>query len=201
MIKYICRKFGIVALVIMMFISAAVLLTNLWLPAKALIAHQLIVDSWQQMQANSDESIKVKPWPWADTHAIAELSFPRLDQQRIVLQGADPTTLAFSIGAMHGFDRFDNDKPFVIAGHRDTHFNVLADVKLDDVIIITVGNNQQFRYQVSDIKIVDTNAQTENTSWQLPDDPTLLVLITCYPFDALTVGGSQRYLVFASKTK
>ena len=90
-----------------------------WLPTKAWLSQQLISASWQQMQHSS---MPIKPWPWADTYALAELSFPRLNKDMVILNGGDPTTLAFSAGAIAPFNQPNAHTPFVVAGHRDSHF-------------------------------------------------------------------------------
>lgn len=171
--------------------SSIWLLAGLWLPAKAWLAHQLILDSWQQM-LNTKQPYK--PWPWADTHAIAKLSFPRLAQERVVLNGADPTSLAFSLGAMHGFADLSQEKPFVVAGHRDSHFQFLQDIQLKDQVLAMNADSTITAYSVADIEIIDSSKKT----LALSRDDKQLVLITCYPFDALTGGGPLRFVVTAT---
>ena len=48
-------------------------------------------------------------------------------------------------------------------------------------------------FKVSDIRVVD--ARREQIS--IDDADTGLLLVTCYPFDALSANGPMRYVVFA----
>jgi len=81
----------------------------------------------------------------------------------------------------------------MISGHRDTHFSFLKKLKLNDTLLIQT-TDKTIRYQIHDMQVVDS------TSFMLQqdDDGQSLVLVTCYPFDALTSGGSSRYLVYAT---
>lgn len=175
-----------------------------WLPAKAWLSQQLIHHSWQQsmtslrnyknsQQNNIKHKVKIKPWPWADTFPIAELIFQRLNKSIVVLNGGDPTTLAFSAGAIAPFNQPSVTKPFVVAGHRDSHFSFLKDVAMNDVISLTDAQGQVQLYQVESIDIVDATAG----QWPLLADDTSLVLITCYPFTALGSNADERYIITA----
>ncbi|MGB2740776.1 MAG: class GN sortase [Cognaticolwellia sp.] len=174
-----------------------------WLPAKAWLSQQLIHHSWQQAMAGQKESdgrgvisqqIAIKPWPWADTFPIAELAFERLNKSIVVLNGGDPTTLAFSAGAIAPFNQMHATKPFVVAGHRDSHFSFLEDIAMKDVISLTDAQGQARLYQVESIDIVD------GSSGQMPllADESSLVLITCYPFQGIGSDSDERYVITAT---
>tara|TARA_R110000737_G_scaffold49733_6_gene70647 strand:- start:1116 stop:1787 length:672 start_codon:yes stop_codon:yes gene_type:complete len=192
-----------------------------WLPIKGWLSQQLIHYSWQQSMAahqrrqnplqkhqqdseqNLDQDklnrhklnkpIAIKPWPWADTFPIAELVFQRLAKSIVVLNGGDPTTLAFSAGAIAPFNQTNVTKPFVVAGHRDSHFAFLEDIAMKDVISLTDTQGKVQLYQVEGIDIVDAS------SGQLPllANEASLVLITCYPFDGSSSEASERYVITA----
>jgi sortase A len=146
-----------------------------WLPVKASLSEQLISYSWHQ---TIDLQQKIKPWPWADTYPIAELVFERLNQSVVVLNGGDPTTLAFSVGAIAPFNQASSTQPFVVAGHRDSHFSFLNEVIMNDLISLADKHGQSQLYQVEAIDIVDAS------TGELPvlADSSQLILITCYPF-------------------
>jgi sortase A len=186
-----------------------------WLPTKAWLSQQLIRYSWQQsmvqqstfrqpsfqhqkaMQGeqpnNLTAKVAVKPWPWADTFPIAELSFKRLKENIVVLNGGDPTTLAFSAGAVAPFNQTNNGKPFVVAGHRDSHFDFLEDILMKDVISMKDQHGKSQLYQVEAIDIVDAS------SGQLPvlAHDSSLILITCYPFSGIGSDTNERYVITA----
>lgn len=164
-----------------------------WLPVKAWLCEQLIRYSWHQ---TIDLQQKIKPWLWADTYPIAELSFERLNKSVIVLNGGDPTTLAFSVGAIAPFNQTTSTKPFVVAGHRDSHFSFLEEVFMNDIISLADKHGQSQLYQVEAIDIVDA------LTGELPvlADDSQLILITCYPFTNISNTGSnsnERYVITA----
>lgn len=161
-----------------------------WLPSKAWLSQQLINYSWHQSQGNTKQ---ITPWPWADTHPVAKMVIARLNKELIILQGVDPTTLAFSAGAMHQYSRLTLNKPFVIAGHKDSHFSFLQDLQMKDIISLTNKEGKNQLYQVEHMEIIDSEEQALQIIEQDPN----LVLITCYPFNPLESGGSLRYVITA----
>ena len=188
-----------------------------WLPAKAWLSQQLIKHSWQQsisimaqqqmqerqQQIRSQDNtnphslskpIAIKPWPWADTFPIAELVFQRIDKSIVVLNGGDPTTLAFSAGAVAPFNQPAAIKPFVVAGHRDSHFAFLEDIAIKDIVSLVDARGKMQHYQVESIDIVDATIG----QFPLVADVRSLVLITCYPFKGITNSADERYVITAT---
>jgi len=181
-----------------------------WLPAKAWLSQVLILHSWQQSMAqlkvlqqneaiqsknldHASANVAIKPWPWADTLPIAELSFARLEKSIVVLNGGDPTSLAFSAGAVAPFNQPNSAKPFVVAGHRDSHFAFLENILMKDVISMTDKYGQSQLYQVEAMDIIDVS------TGQLPilSSETSLLLITCYPFNGAGSDTNERYVITA----
>jgi sortase A len=176
----------------------------LWLPIKAWLSEQLISYSWHR---TIDLKQKIKPWPWADTYPIAALSFQRLNKSVVVLNGGDPTTLAFSAGAIAPFNQARSTQPFVVAGHRDSHFSFLNEVVMNDLISLADKYGQSQLYQVEAIDIVDAS------TGELPvlADSSQLILITCYPFtdignigtnassDTSNSAENERYVITAKR--
>jgi sortase A len=81
----------------------------------------------------------------------------------------------------------------LISGHRDTHFGFLKDIQINDLLYLETAEKIE-RYQVVDLQVVDSKSYKLQSSI----DEQTLVLATCYPFDAVTPGGTLRYLVFAN---
>ena len=195
---------------VLLVVGALLVIHASWLPAKAWLSQQLIQYSWQHSMAAHEKSavqnqgkllgqgqinpIAIKPWPWADTFPIAELTFQRLDKSIVVLNGGDPTTLAFSAGAIAPFNQPHVTKPFVVAGHRDSHFAFLQDIAMKDVISLIDTQGKKQLYQVENIAIVDA------AIGQLPllADEQSLVLITCYPFQGMSNDADERYVITAT---
>ena len=201
------RKLAAVALLI---VGGFVCVHASWLPAKAWLSQQLIKHSWQQSisimaqqkirgQDNTNphslsKPIAIKPWPWADTFPIAELVFQRIDKSIVVLNGGDPTTLAFSAGAVAPFNQPAAIKPFVVAGHRDSHFAFLEDIAIKDIVSLVDARGKMQHYQVESIDIVDATIG----QFPLVADERSLVLITCYPFKGITNSADERYVITAT---
>jgi len=166
-----------------------------WLPAKAWLSQQLISYSWDKSLSHNNGVLpsNIKPWPWADTYPIAKLTFQRLNKEIVVLNGGDPTTLAFSAGAIAPFNQLNTSKAFVVAGHRDSHFSFLKDIIMHDVISLSDKNGHSQLYQVEAIDIVDASKGDLPVS---AEDPSL-VLITCYPFDGAGSDSNERYVITA----
>jgi len=167
--------------------------------AKAWLAQMLLEQSWQR---TLDGQQNVRPWAWADTWPVAELTIPRLGISRIVLSGDSGRVLAFSPGYTEASAFPGTDGNTVISGHRDTHFRFLKDIKHGDRIELKTTEGD-FVYTVSDQVVVDQRYfwLKENSDIQ-PDGQApsgSLILVTCYPFDALTPGGNARFLVVAEQ--
>lgn len=161
-----------------------------YIHAKARLAQFLLEAAWTDTLNGQEE---VKPWPWADTWPVSRLSAPRLGISRIVLAGANGSALAFGPG--HLFESAAPGEPgnTVIAGHRDTHFSFIKDLRIGDELQLQTERKRTLIYQVIDTAIVDEN----DTDLLVRDEHKFLTLITCYPFNAIQSGGSRRYLVLA----
>lgn len=168
--------------------AAAFLISALWIPVKAELAQYLLARSWQQTLAGDPDA---KPWPWADTRAVAVLEVPRLGQREIILEGSSGRNLAFGPTLVNG-GNIDEISDRILSGHRDTHFRFLKDLKTGDTLrLVSAGGSQDYRVSWTEIVDVrETNIVIDNSQYRL-------TLITCYPFDAVTAGGPMRWVVTA----
>lgn len=66
---------------------------------------------------------------------------------------------------------------------------------MKDVISLTNTKGINQLYQVENIDIIDT----ADTDIVLAENQPNLILITCYPFDSSTVGGTMRYVITAKR--
>jgi sortase A len=162
-----------------------------WIYAKASLAYHLIERAWDDVKQGESHA---RPWPWADTWPVARLWVPKHDIDQFVLSGASGRTIAFGPGHMGGTALPGARGTSLIVGHRDTHFRFLAKLNLGERLFVTDRDGRRHAYSVSDTKIIDSRT----TKLQLGDAPGL-VLMTCYPFDAMVPGGPLRYLVFADE--
>lgn len=171
-------------------LGLGLLAAGFWMPAKAELAQQLLGRAWQRTAAGETA---VKPWPWADTHPVARLTLAGSDAPLTVLAGASGRNLAFAPALVDGSAAPGANGVSVIAGHRDTHFRSLAELELGDVLTLERPDGTVLTYVVDALDVVDS----ERAELRLDADESIVVLVTCWPFDAVEVGGSWRYVVAA----
>jgi sortase A len=123
---------------------------------------------------------------------VARLSIPRLNTKLYVVEGDDERELRRGPGHLPGTAMPGMRGNSVIAGHRDTHFRVLKDIRKGDDILIETANGQ-FLYRVDDTSVVSPS----NTSSLQPTAGPVLHLITCYPF--YYVGSAPKRFVVQAR--
>ncbi len=178
-------------LVVVLLAGMAVGGEGLWIYAKARLAQLLLEISWRSALAGE----QLKPWPWADTRAIARLTIERDGAAVIVLDGASGRTMAFGPGHLDGTAMPGDIGNCVITAHRDTHFAPLRYLGPGDIVTLQRPDGRVVRYRVQATRVVRKN----DTSVLRQDARTRLTLITCYPFDAVRPGTPLRWVVIAQK--
>jgi sortase A len=109
--------------------------------------------------------------------AFARLLIPRLNTELYVMEGDDARTLRRGPGHLTGTALPGSSGNCVIAGHRDTHFRVLKDIRRGDEIVLETRQGE-YRYRVERTSVVSPR----DTSALQPTPAAELNLITCYPF-------------------
>ena len=164
---------------------------GLWIHVKAVAAQWLLQNAWNET-LNTKKPIK--PWPWADTWPVGRLIVPRLGINQIILADASGRSLAFGPGQVGNGEFSDaKNESLILSGHRDTHFSFLRDVQPGEIINLQTAEGLWLKYEVEETAVLDS--RTEQLL-RYPEEASLL-LITCYPFDALLPGGPFRYVVKA----
>jgi sortase A len=108
---------------------------------------------------------------------IGRIEIPRLLLSAVVVEGVDKTTLRRAVGHIPGTAMPGRTGNVGLAGHRDTFFRSLKDVKIkDEVQLSTLAGN--FNYEVESLRVVDP----ENVGVLAPSGQNVLTLVTCYPF-------------------
>ena len=162
---------------------------GLWIEAKAVLAQHLLERAWTQARA---DGAAVKPWPWADIWPVARIEAPRIGARAVVLSGVSGEALAFGPGHMAGTPPPGGPGTSIIAGHRDTHFRFLEELRAGDELIVEIADGRTVRFVVVETGVVDARASGLDH-----DGPPRLALVTCWPFDAVAPGGPERYVVLA----
>jgi sortase A len=123
---------------------------------------------------------------------MALLAIPRLATELYVIEGDGTAELRRGPGHLADSAQPGARGNCVIAGHRDTHFRVLHELRKGDDIKVRT-NSGDFLYRVDSISVVSPS----NTASLRASNRPVLHLVTCYPF--YYVGSApQRLVVEAS---
>lgn len=120
---------------------------------------------------------------------IGTIEIPSINIEYPIIHGLDDEAL--SQGVEHDSRTpmpGQNNNP-VLAGHRDTVFTKLGDVKIGDTVTLKLYYGT-FNYKVSKIRIVNA----DDTTVIVSSDKEMLTIYTCYPFNYIG-HAPQRYVV------
>lgn len=108
---------------------------------------------------------------------LGRMEIPRLGVSMIVAEGTGEATLRRAGGHIAGTALPGHPGNVGIAGHRDTLFRPLRNIRQDDLITVTTLHGE-YSYRVVSTKIVSPTDVTVLSS----DASEILTLVTCYPF-------------------
>jgi sortase A len=141
--------------------------------------------------ASHDRALPQRRQP-APGSIIGRIEIPRLGVSSVVRAGSDARTLQLAVGHIPGTALPGEDGNVGLAGHRDTFFRRLRNIRPDDEIrLVTVDGTYDYRVE-------RTNVVDPADVWVL--DPTghpTLTLVTCYPFTYIG-SAPQRFIVRAA---
>jgi sortase A len=163
-----CLTTGIIALVYVAFIVLDA--SRYQVSAKRSLKAQV-------QAAKESETTQIHP-PVKAGDVLARLDIPRLEMSVAVLQGTTPRTLRRGAGHIEGTPLPGEPGNSGIAGHRDTFFRQLKDVREKDEIHLQTAT-RLVRYEVDWMKIVGPN---DTTVLEPSTGESTLTLVTCYPF-------------------
>ncbi|MFT7219327.1 MAG: sortase A [Candidatus Azotimanducaceae bacterium] len=86
----------------------------------------------------------------------------------------------------------------LIGGHRDTHFGVLRTLKKGDRYLVQTRDGRWLAYEIESVEVVDIR---KTPAREISDRIDEVILVTCYPFDAVLPGGPRRYVVRAQRVE
>jgi sortase A len=125
---------------------------------------------------------------------LGRVDIPRLGISVAVLQGTSSRTLRLGAGHIEGTPLPGDTGNSGIAGHRDTFFRELKDVRENDEIQLQTPT-ELIHYEVDWLKVVDPD---DITVLEPSPSGSTLTLVTCYPF--YFVGSApKRFVVRAHK--
>jgi sortase A len=108
---------------------------------------------------------------------IGRLTIPRLGLSVMVREGVASQTLSLAAGHIPGTALPGERGNVGVAGHRDTLFRSLKDIRKDDVILFQTLDGR-FDYEVASTQIVTP----KDVGVLRPGRDDELTLVTCYPF-------------------
>jgi LPXTG-site transpeptidase (sortase) family protein len=138
----------------------------------------------------------------AGTGVIGRIDIPRLGLAGMVEEGVDRRTLLLAVGHLPGTPFPGEAGNVCLAGHRDSFFRELKDIRSGDTIRLTTPDGI-FDYRTESIQVVDS----DDNAVLGPTGKPSLTLVTCYPFyyighapkrfivQASLIGGSPENLV------
>lgn len=191
--EFLCFAFGVASLGCCVTIAAHVWLFQAY-------------ENWAFEQQLDGDPISVKdflvhaasftePAPPAEHSVVGQIEIPRIGLKAVILEGASKRTLAAAVGHIPGTARLGAKGNAGLAGHRDTFFRGLKNIRLGDTILVTTLEGS-FEYRVHDCQVVgprDTRVLADTA------EPAL-TLVTCYPFQY--VGPApERFIVRATRAR
>jgi sortase A len=162
----------------------------------------VVLDTWIFQARESAELERFVPEGAASTAArqpggpeglIGRMEVQRLGVSAVVIEGTSDKTLRRAVGHIAGTGLPGRPGNVGIAGHRDTFFRPLRNIRSGDIITLTTLSGA-FRYRVVSTKVVSP----DDVAVLDPDGEEILTLVTCYPFYYLG-SAPQRFIVRAQR--
>jgi sortase A len=147
----------------------------------------------QQMYAQEQHGVSLSGAVIKEGDLLGRVEIPRLGLKVAILEGTTSHTLRLGVGHIEGTARPGEPGNIGIAGHRDTYFRALKDIRTNDEIQIQTAAGLS-RYEVDWVQIVAPG----DTEVLAPSTESALTLVTCYPFHFIGAA-PQRFVVHAHK--
>lgn len=128
-----------------------------------------------------------------DPGLLGRLVIPRLGLSAFVLEGEDESTLQRAVGFLPGTARPGEGGNTGLAAHRDTFFQPLERIQIDDRIRLEVPPHT-YEYRVDSFRVVAPSEVSVLDSTGTEE----LTLVTCYPFRFIGPA-PDRFIVKATR--
>ena len=147
----------------------------------------------KQIQMEQEHKVDQPRSVIKDGDVLGRIDIPRLGVSVTVLQGTKSRMLRLGAGHIESTPLPGDPGNSGIAGHRDTFFRELKDVRTNDEIRLQTATGL-LRYEVDWVKVV----APDDVSVLAPSTESTLTLVTCYPFYFLGPA-PKRFVVHARK--
>jgi len=169
-------------------------------PLRRVLRRSVVVEEREETKTDIESADRAKAAPlerpstareMLERALIGRIEVPRLRVSAIVREGVDDRTLRRAVGHIPETARPGQPGNIGLAGHRDTFFRQLRNVRKNDRIEIQTLDGD-YEYVVDSLKVVGPN----DVQVLAPTNANVLTLVTCYPFNY--VGHApRRYIVRA----
>lgn len=126
--------------------------------------------------APSDQQ-KILRFAARDGSVVGRIEIPRIGVSVMVVEGVKARNLKVAVGHIPGTALPGEAGNVGIAGHRDTFFRKLREVRPSDAITLTTLYGS-YQYSVESISVVNP----DDVQVIRPSSEAILTLVTCYPF-------------------
>jgi sortase A len=123
------------------------------------------------------------------------IEIPRIGIRAVVSEGTDEATLALAVGHLPGTPQPGQNGNAVLAGHRDTFFRELRNIRMSDRVRFIIPP-RSYDYRVVSLDVV----APDETRVLEPGADEELTLVTCYPFNFIGEAPS-RFVVKAVRVE
>jgi sortase A len=124
---------------------------------------------------------------------LGRIEISAVGLKTMILEGTEEGTLQRAVGHIRSTPLPGQRGNVAIAGHRDTYFRGLRDIRVNDEITLTTLSGS-YHYRVDSTRVV----KPEETEVLKDDGADTLTLVTCYPFNF--VGSApKRFIVRARR--
>jgi sortase A len=124
---------------------------------------------------------------------LGRIEISAIGLKTMILEGTEEETLRRAVGHIRSTPLPGQRGNVALAGHRDTFFRGLRDIRANDEITLTTLSGS-YHYRVDSTKVV----KPEETEALKDDGADTLTLVTCYPFNF--VGSApKRFIVRARR--
>jgi sortase A len=179
----------------LLFITGALAVSYVALTLLRAKLYQVAAVDALDKQIHLQEQKKVSPSPTVAKQGdvLGRIEIPRLGMMVAILEGTTWKTLQLGVGHIEGTAFPGEPGNIGIAGHRDTFFHTLKDIRINDKIQIQTATGL-LRYDVDKVQIVapgDTGVLASSAG-------SAITLVTCYPFRFIGAA-PDRFVVHAHK--
>jgi sortase A len=148
----------------------------------------------KKIDAKEQHGAAISPATAKEGDVLGRIQIPRLGMEVAILEGTTSQTLRLGVGHIKGTALPGEPGNIGIAGHRDTYFRDLRDIRNGDEIQIQTTTGQ-VSYEVDSMQIVapgDTGMLASTTR-------STITLVTCYPFHFIGAAPG-RFIVHGHKS-